>query len=390
VTAPTGNARPERRPPIFGPEPWRDHHSITWSHWDRWACVVAVVDHGGDPAGLEAHLVDQLRSLDGRDATEAKLSHVTDLRARLATAGLTARDLAGPDVGADRKLVAKACSKLASRGIEGRAMTLAMRETPRVRLRRRARRGHWPAFPTSPGRFYERFRAAVEVSGHITKGRSFAKTRTLGERLERLDGPRRRLPERLALYRAFHTAGLELADRADDSYGNIGELREKAWRTYLTLDPADAEVDPTVWWQDLCELIVWEPYGLGHDHQTLPYRKLGAVDVETVEAILLSLADEHRAVHLDWEADEALQQVAWMHAAHRRWDRYPDAARRIGSDHWMPIVALAQAALARRRTDVAVDVFRAADRPGFHRDYLHRRCQELTGVELAANHDTPR
>ncbi|HET6950772.1 MAG TPA: hypothetical protein VFI47_10370 [Acidimicrobiales bacterium] len=52
-------------------------------------------------------------SLDGRDATEAKLSHITDLRARLATAGLTARDLAGPNATADRKLVAKARSKLA-------------------------------------------------------------------------------------------------------------------------------------------------------------------------------------------------------------------------------------------------------------------------------------
>jgi hypothetical protein len=134
---------------------------------------------------------------------------------------------------------------------------------------------------------------------------------------------------------------------------------------------------------------VWEPYGLGHNHQTLPYRKLSGVDADTVEAILLSRADEHRALHLDWEADEALQQVAWLHAAHPRWDRYPDAARRLGSDHWMPIVALAQAALTRRRTDVAVEVFRAADRPGFHRDYLHRRCRELTGVDLAANHDTP-
>ncbi|MGH9243137.1 MAG: hypothetical protein ACRD29_02225 [Acidimicrobiales bacterium] len=387
MNTPPGADGPARQPPTFGPEPWRDHQGITWSHWDRWACVVAVVDHDGDLAGLEAHLVDQLRTLDGRDATEAKLSHLTDLRARLTTAGLTAPDLAGSDPTADRTLVAKARSKLASRGLEGRAMTPAMHETPRVRLRRRARRGHWRAFPVPPERFYERFRAAVEVKGHITKNRSVAKTRALGERLERLDGPRRRHDERLALYRAFHTAGVELADRADDSYGNIGELRENAWRTYLTIDPAAAGMDPAAWWQDLCELIVWEPYGLGHDHQTLPYRKLGAVDVDTVEGILLSLADEHRAVHLDWEADEALQQVAWLHAAHRRWDRYPDAARRLGSDHWTPIVALAQAALARRRADIAVDVFRAADKPGFHRDYLQRRCRELTGVDLAANDD---
>jgi hypothetical protein len=74
--------RSGRVSPIFGPEPWRAHQGIIWSHWDRWACVVAVVDHDGDLAGLEAHLVDQLRTLDGRDATEAKLSHLTDVRAR--------------------------------------------------------------------------------------------------------------------------------------------------------------------------------------------------------------------------------------------------------------------------------------------------------------------
>ncbi|MGH9268038.1 MAG: hypothetical protein ACRD0D_07665 [Acidimicrobiales bacterium] len=244
MNTPPGTQR-RRQLPIFGPEPWRDHRGITWSHWDRWACVVAVVDHNADLAGLEAHLVDQLRTLDGRDATEAKLSHLTDLRARLTTAGLTAADLAGSDATADRKLVAKARSKLASRGLEGRAMTPAMHQTPRVRLRRRARRGYWPAFPVPPERFYGRFRAAVEVKGHITKNRSFAKTRALGERLERLDGPRRRPDERLALYRAFHTAGLELADRADDSYGNIGELRENAWRTYPTIDrPPPAWTQP--------------------------------------------------------------------------------------------------------------------------------------------------
>jgi len=164
VTLP-GSQRPARQLPIFGPEPWLDHRGHTWSHWDRWACVVAVVDHGGHLAGLEADLVDQLSSFNRRDATEAKLSHLADLRARLDRAGLATGDLAGPDAAADRKLVAKARSKLASHGIEGRAMTAAMRETPRARLQSRARRGHWPAFPAAPERFYERFRAPVEVSG---------------------------------------------------------------------------------------------------------------------------------------------------------------------------------------------------------------------------------
>jgi len=117
VNATPGAGRPDRRAPIFGPE-WAERHGVTWSHWDRWLCVVAVVDHGGDLAGLEGHLVDELRHIAGRDATEAKLSHLVDLGARLAAAGLTAAQLVNPDATADRQLVAKARHKLTGPGIE--------------------------------------------------------------------------------------------------------------------------------------------------------------------------------------------------------------------------------------------------------------------------------
>ncbi|HZC99824.1 MAG TPA: hypothetical protein VFA46_06415 [Actinomycetes bacterium] len=45
----------------------------------------------------------------------------------------------------------------------------------------------------------------------------------------------------------------------------------------------------------------------------------------------------------------------------------------------MPIVALAQTALAGGRRDLALEVFAAANRPGLHQDYLAARCLELTG-----------
>jgi hypothetical protein len=31
---------------------------------------------------------------------------------------------------------------------------------------------------------------------------------------------------------------MELADRADDSFGNVGEMRREAWHTYLGIRPA--------------------------------------------------------------------------------------------------------------------------------------------------------
>lgn len=50
----------------------------------------------------------------------------------------------------------------------------------------------------------------------------------------------------------------------------------------------------------------------------------------------------------------------------------------------MPIVALAQAAIARGQLDIGREVFAAADRPGLQRDYLLERYIELTGTPPTA------
>jgi hypothetical protein len=47
-------------------------------------------------------------------------------------------------------------------------------------------------------------------------------------------------------------------------------------------------------------------------------------------------------------------------------------------------VALAESALTANRHELAVEVFRAADQPGMHRDLLRDRCLKLTGVRLEA------
>jgi len=69
-------------------------------------------------------------------------------------------------------------------------------------------------------------------------------------------------------------------------------------------------------------------------------------------------------------ADEALQSIAHLHIAHGRLTRFTPIAARLGSDHWRPIVAMAEAALARGRDDFAREVFAAADQPGMQQDYL--------------------
>ncbi|MGQ0433135.1 MAG: hypothetical protein ACT452_12095 [Microthrixaceae bacterium] len=372
---------PGRQPPIFGLEPWATVAGAKWCHFDRWFALVAVTAFAGDLEALEHELVGRLRSsLHGRDDVEAKLSHLADQRARMAVAGVDAADLAAPEEG-DKATLAKARRNVLDQALEGRAMTEDMRDTPRVQLDRRARYGHWGQFPVNPDRWHEKL-AGRRSATHVSKGRSFAVTRQLRERLARYDGPRRGAADRLALYRAFHTVGVELAERGDDSYGNIGELRLDAFRTYLGIDWAATAMEPGHYWQDLCELLVSEVYALTYQHETLPFRHVPAGQADMIETVLLGLADEWRAAYQDYQADEALVLVAWLHIAGRRYTRYADAARRLGSDHWMPIVALAESAVAAGRTELAVDVFTAADQPGMHRDHLRDRCLELTGVRL--------
>ena len=197
-------------------------------------------DFGGDAHALRRELEDRLRSLHGRNNVVAKLSHLADLRRRLDLAGLSPADLVAAEEG-DKATHGKAHRKVLSQPLEWRSMTEAMRDTPASRLERRARYGHWDRFPTNPDCFHHRL--AGRRSTFVDKGGSFRVVDAQVERLHRLVGPRRTLPDRLALYRAFHTVGIELAERIDDSYGVLGEARRDAFLAYLALDWAAAGMD---------------------------------------------------------------------------------------------------------------------------------------------------
>jgi hypothetical protein len=379
------DAKP-KRVQRFGPEVWERRAGVDWSLWDLWFCVVAVSDHDGDLDGLADVFVDAIRKpvFGNGEPSEAKLSHLHDLHARLDAAGLTASDLADADVLADKQVTTRAREKVTGRiSLEGRACTPAMLDTPRRRLQRRARYEHWSSFPSDPTPFFEKFRPTVERSDFVSKGKTFAIAARLQKRLSDLDGPRRTLPDRLALYRAFHTAGLELADAADDSYGTIGEVRATAWRTYLAIDWRATGMEPAAYWQDLCELRLCEPYGLDFRAEDAWFRSARKEDVPVIESMLLTLEAEHRDAVLDHPADEALEALADLYVATRSRDRYAMAARRLGSRAWRPIEAMARSQLGAKDRAGAVAVFKAADQPGFQQDHLRKLCLSLTGVNLA-------
>jgi len=379
-----------RKPPVLGPEPWSELAGLSWSHWDLWFAAVTVSDHDGSLDELEARLVAQLRNHVGHQGAESKLSHLADLRSRLEAAGSSAADLATPEVLADKRVLTRARKKVGDDWVEGRAMTPAMVETPRVRLVRRARYGRWNAFPVDPERYYTSFRRHVELKDHISKYKSFTAVDRVEERLRNLDKASLTGAQRLALYRAFHTAGLELADRTDDSHGNVGQLRRDAWHTYLGIDWQATGLRAEDYWADVCDLVVFEDYALDYQEETLPWQGVPAGHAELIEGFLLDLAAECRSHYLDYQAEEALQQLAWLAVGGRRFSRYVEAAARLGSDHWMPIETMAESALRSGRQEVAVEVFRAADRPGFHQRHLRQRCLALTGVDIDDEGHDPR
>ncbi len=382
--------RRAKRPPRFGPEPFAEIGGARWSLWDLWFCVVARLDHDSNLDGVADTFVDALRShqLWDRNANEAKLSHFRDLKHRLAEHDLDPTHVADDAVLADKTVVTRARNKVGGKvSLDGRALTAAMIDTPRKRLQRRARYGHWPSFPTDPQRFFERFERTVDRAGFVTKNQTFAITRTLRRRLDGLDGPRRTLADRLALYRAFHTAGLEIADSADDSYGVLGEARTKAWLTYLDIDWRSAGIDPDDYWQDLCELIIWEPYAIDHHNQTAWFATARPDDLDLIEQILYALEAEHRAVVLDWEADAALEAIADLYVATQTRQRYADVARRLPANSWQHLDKMARSHLATNDTDAAVAVYGAAIATNPTSDTLRTRCRDITGIDPDNHHE---
>lgn len=90
------------------------------------------------------------------------------------------------------------------------------------------------------------------------------------------------------LSRAFHAAGLELVDRTDDSFGNVGEMRREAWHTYLGIDWQVAGMAPEDYWADLCGPVVFEDYALAFKEETLPWSHVPAGQAGLVEGVPLA------------------------------------------------------------------------------------------------------
>jgi hypothetical protein len=371
------------RTPIYGPESWKTERETVWSYWDLWFCVVALADHDGDLDALAVAVEDGGRSF-WSATIEAKISHLDDLKCRLAEAGIDARGLAGNQEG-DAPVRGKARTKVLRQGLYPRDMTDAMLHTPRERLYERALRAAGSCSRSRPSRSTERLANGLD-EGYLPKGATFRLERRIEAARERLDRSTAKDPaKRLAARRALLAWCYRAMERCDHSYGLIGVAAQDALFTYARLPFEPAGIASEDWCEDLCELLVWEDWGLLYRHETKPFAQIHGPLADHAERFLLALADELRSQRLRHQADKALENVAYLHIAAGRLTRFAQAAATLGSDRWMPIVALAQAAITRGRPGIAREVFAAADQPGLQRDYLRQRCIELTGPPHATD-----
>lgn len=292
-----------RRAPIYGPEPWTERHGQPWSHWDRWFALVAVTDHDGDLASVAAALDgDPTGYLD--DDAQAKLAHLDDLTVRLAAAGIDPAALLADDE-VDRTVLGRARRKVVTQALSGRDLTGPMRHPPRRKLRQRALRGSWPAFPADPAEPYGLLAELVEDRSDIWARQTFDLVRDVERLIAALVEDAADEPERLlAVRRAALTAVAEAAERADDSYGEIGRLGLETWQAYVTTPWRDL-LDPATYWRDVCELFAFDDYAHLHQYETVPFRRVRQSETELLLGILDELVEEYTAARLRWHADEA-------------------------------------------------------------------------------------
>ena len=138
----------------------------------------------------------------------------------------------------------------------------------------------WSDVAGRPWSHWDLWFAAVAVSDHegsfddlearfVAQRRSHVGRQGAESKLSHLADLRSRLEA--AGFSAADLATPEvLADRADDSHGNVGQLRRDAWHTYLGIDWQATGLAAEDYWADVCDLAVFEDYALDYQEETPP------------------------------------------------------------------------------------------------------------------------
>ena len=352
--------------------------AMALSYWDLWFALVADTDFEGSWERFVEHLRGQKAKGVGRDLAERKLSHLRDLQQRLQQAGVELGDILAQ---ADRSPVAlrRARQQVLEREPRASEWSDAMRHTPKQRRYAHALRGFWPYFPVSPASHANRLAAHFQTRGWFSENQSFGIARKLDTFVDGVATMinQGQYGQAQAMLRAFLTVVIELMERADDSFGCIGDSFRGGFAHYLAI-PLDATgIDATVFFHDLLTLLIWEDYGLTYEQTDGYFAGLtpqeGALCIEYVQQQMEELTGDD----LDYQYEEALTLLGQIVAEQNRFERFEELARHMGTRHWKRIVVLADRAVKKRKRQLAIAVFEAALSPGMHEGFLRRKYEQL-------------
>src|SRR4051794_1926698 len=295
------------------------------TYWDLWFALVAAKDCGGDLGRLAERLAGGKTVLSlGRESAERKRNHLRDLQARLAAAGRTVGDVLTAAGELSRTELGRARRRVLEPTEREREWSEAMRQTPRKRRYAQALRGAWPLFPVSPEPYATQIGSQFKTTGVYSENASFGVARKLDRFLDRADKllAAGRGPEAQALLRAWLTVVIELMERADDSYGCIGDSFHRGFATYLSISPARTGIEEEVFLSDLLTLLVWEDYGLTW-RQTEGYvRGLTPEQGDWCVAYLRRQIEDLRAEDLTYQAEKALTLLGQVVAEQERFEQF--------------------------------------------------------------------
>jgi hypothetical protein len=121
-------------------------------------------------------------------------------------------------------------------------------------------------------------------------------------------------------------------------------------------------------------------YGLLHRSEIEILRRAGArQDLDRSMPSCRTHRRLHRRPH-GWHAEQSQALRGYAVVAADVPQRFEATAAAIGSNNWLAVDAMVDAALKRRRVDIAIRLLDAADGPGWHQERLRQRRAELAAV----------
>jgi len=254
-----------------------------------------------------------------------------------------------------------------------------MRETPRKRRQQHALWGYWGCFPVSPEPYAAKIRSQFKTKTVYSEGASFGLERKLDRSLDQANKllEAGHHAQAQALLRGWMTVVVELMEKADDSFGCIGDSFQQGFATYLKISLERTGIDEEVFFSDLLDFLIWEEYGLTNDRIEGYFRGLDAQQADWCIEYLRRQVEELRDDDLEYQSEKALTLLGQVVAEQERFDEFEDLAKRMGSRAWKRIIRLADIAMKRQKKPVAIKVFEAALTDGDHLKFLKEKYEKL-------------